>query len=319
TLRPSHVSVPHQGVYVLELADLGQSIAVAYSSPHSALGLVDKGTLRETAALAGHTGAVSALAVLPAGQLLSASADASVLQWDPRARRPAATLSQGGHKRPAPLLSVAGSGDGVLVAAGSELTGDDAVIYFWDLRKAETPMYSHSSTHSDDIPTLSFHPSQPHLLLSASTDGLLSLTNALEADEDEAVVEVANWGVSVAKAGWAGEGGGRVWARSDMETVSLWDAELSLVHDFGDARRAAVAGGWATDYVVQCDFRGDDLQILAGSNDGSFSHICAPSTDRWALERTYAGGHSAIVRSVLFDRAALRVFSGGEDGALAAW
>lgn len=64
-------------------------------------------------------------------------------------------------------------------------------------------------------------------LLSGSTDGLVSISDANQEDEEEAVENVGNWGCSVARAGWIrGSGAARVWARSDMETVSLWSDEV---------------------------------------------------------------------------------------------
>ena len=90
-------------------------------------------------------------------------------------------------------------------------------------------MHNHSSTHSDDITALHFHPISSRALLSASTDGLISISDALEPDEDESVQEVANWGCSVAKANWYSNGGGyNVWASSDMETFGLWKENVSL-------------------------------------------------------------------------------------------
>jgi WD repeat-containing protein 89 len=61
-------------------------------------------------------------------------------------------------------------------------------------------------------------------LLSGSSDGLISLSNPLEDDEDEAVEHVANWGCSVSQLGWIGDG--KVWAASDMETFSTWTNEV---------------------------------------------------------------------------------------------
>lgn len=88
-------------------------------------------------------------------------------------------------------------------------------------------MHAHTSTHSDNITALHFHPSCPHRLLSASTDGLLSTSDARQADEDEAVLEVANWGCSVGRAGWFDHDVDYgAWAASDMETFSLWTSDV---------------------------------------------------------------------------------------------
>lgn len=117
-----------------------------------------------------------------------------------------------------------------------------------DTRNTSKPLYSNTAIHSDDITSLSFAPASLHsrafpivpsspgsdtptpkqpqssaVLLSGSTDGLLALSNALEADEDESALGIGNVDVSVAKAGWVGEDWD-VWARDDMDGVSRWDA-----------------------------------------------------------------------------------------------
>jgi len=108
-----------------------------------------------------------------------------------------------------------------LVVAGTELGGDDSFILYWyrllwlysqvydipkslrDPRQPIAPLYKHSSTHSDDIKTISFHPlvSSP-LVLSGSSDGLLTISNPTEADEDEAMLHVRPWGTSIFQADW---------------------------------------------------------------------------------------------------------------------
>lgn len=95
------------------------------------------------------------------------------------------------------------------------------------MRNTITPLHIHSSTHSDDITAIHFHPNSSETLLSASSDGLLSLSQAKEADEDEAVTHVVNWGCSIAKAGWLSLNDGQygVWAGSDMETFGTWSQE----------------------------------------------------------------------------------------------
>ena len=97
-------------------------------------------------------------------------------------------------------------------------------------------MRTHGSTHSDDITTLSYAPTKnemnQNILLSGSTDGLVSTSNADEDDEDEAVIHVSNWGCSLSQTGWIhGQSGSMspsVWAASHMETFSIWTSEVSL-------------------------------------------------------------------------------------------
>lgn len=104
-----------------------------------------------------------------------------------------------------------------------------------DPRQPATPLRTHGSTHSDDITTLSYAPTRnetnQNIILSGSTDGLMSTSNADEDDEDEAVIHVSNWGCSVSQTGWiygqSGSMSASVWAASDMETFSIWTSEVS--------------------------------------------------------------------------------------------
>lgn len=102
-----------------------------------------------------------------------------------------------------------------------------------DPRNPVARLRSHGSTHSDDITAVHFlkgehTPSSDKVLLSTSSDGLISTSNVLEADEDEAVIHVGNWGCSISQGGWISNAcGTRIWAASDMETFSCWSNEVS--------------------------------------------------------------------------------------------
>lgn len=111
----------------------------------------------------------------------------------------------------------------------------EAHILFWDIRNTKEPAYRHSSTHSDEIthlsllpPTSSFASSSTRtlptcLLLSGSVDGCVALSDMAETDEEEAVQAEENWNASIAGAGaYMADGGMRVWARSDMDTMATW-------------------------------------------------------------------------------------------------
>jgi hypothetical protein len=152
-------------------------------------------------------------------------------------------------RKPLPLTAITHSESDHLVILGTELQSSESHIMYYDIRQPKTPAYSHSSTHSDDITHLSLLPPTgsylprfsttgaelpPRLLLSASTDGLVALSDMRESDEDEAVLCEENWGESIAAAGFypvtatederAGDQpkGLRVWTRSDMDNVATW-------------------------------------------------------------------------------------------------
>jgi len=227
------------------------------------------------------------------------------------------------------------SSDGAMLAGGTDLQSDDASIFYWDPRNTSKTLHVHSSTHSDDITALNFHPTSPRTLLSASTDGLLSTSDALEPDEDETGQEVANWGCSIAKAGWyssGSQGEYNIWASSDMETFGLWKGDLDVLADFGDNRQLSLPNQWSTDYLVDvCDFSNGSgplgisgLTMFLGSNSGdvAITSISNPATTSQSLtiRGFLRGGHAdAVVRSILWDSTNGVLLTGDETGRLAAW
>lgn len=184
--------------------------------------------------------------------------------------------------RPRSLLSFDVSTDGLTVAAGTDLQGDDASILYFDPRNPSAPIRTHSSTHSDDITSLHFLQfPRSKILLSASSDGLISTSNADEEDEDEAVLHVANWGTSISQTGWISvSAGARAWAASDMETFSCWTDELDLLAD-QDIRKPSVHNvdrTWVTDYLIGCqnsslEFGSQGLSVFVGSNECVWLYI----------------------------------------------
>ncbi|KAF6762413.1 WD40-repeat-containing domain protein, partial [Ephemerocybe angulata] len=300
--------------------------------------------------------------------LISCGKEGSVVIWDARSGAAGVKMyasGMGGKARP--LLSCDISADGWTVAAGSELQGEDAVITYWDPRNPTATLRSHTSTHSDDVTVVSFAPtsyilpalpsspsgdlemssesqgesSDKLILLTGSTDGLLAISDANEEDEDEAVLLTANWGTSVAQAGWVGDQG--VWAGSDMETFSTWSAELDPVLDF-DIREPGAhteKAEWVTDYLVTAQSTANSqLRVFVGSNEGDISLIstpqplqkAAPSPRKrksksiadagvapWCLHTSWTHQHVGVVRALLCDEKNGVVVSGGEDARLHVW
>ncbi|WVN87808.1 uncharacterized protein L203_103003 [Cryptococcus depauperatus CBS 7841] len=205
--------------------------------PSSSLTVTDNQSLQPIAELkGGHTGNVSSVCI-DQEQIWSAAMDGTISRWDERSRQKA-NLIKAFIRKPLPVLSLTVSAFENLVIGGTEVVSAEAHILFWDPRNTSSPVYIHSSTHSDDITHLSLLRSSssflppshnadiitPHtLLLSASTDGLVALSNMKESDEEEAVVAEENWGQSIADAGgYMCKGRMRLWTRSDMDEMAIW-------------------------------------------------------------------------------------------------
>lgn len=325
--------------YVLSIVSLPSYYAISASSPDDSIHLFSKSRLDKVQTLTKHEGPITALRSAHnfAGSLtpvlISSGKDGVVHAWDARSPgQPIMTTLQAG--RPRALLSCDISANGMTIAAGTELQGDDASVLYWDPRNPAAPLRAHSSTHSDDITAVHFSRTHGSLLLSVSSDGLVSTSNSDEPDEDEAGLHVGNWGCSIAQGGWVhGQSGlTGIWASSDMETFSVWSGELDLVQD-ADVRQPSVHTGertWVTDYFIGAHNNSsipagadNDLSLFLGSNEGDIALVSRPTfadaNAPWVLSQTWLTGHSDVVRSFLWDEENNVLLTGGEDSKLNAW
>ncbi|KAG5645772.1 hypothetical protein DXG03_005309 [Asterophora parasitica] len=334
--KPQSSSLSSVQAYVLSIVSLPGQYAASASAPSNTIDIFDKTTLKGVETLSGHEIAttslhtVTSLVGLSAPTLMSSGRDGSVKIWDPRSRSHSIKMTNLGANRA--LLCCDVSPDGTTVAAGTDFQGDDALILYWDPRQPAAPLRTHASTHSDDITTVSFAHSDSGIprntLLSASSDGLVSTSNADEPDEDEAVLHVGNWGCSISQAGWNDTPAGpRIWAASDMETFSTWSHELDQYQSL-DIRSPVLHGQrtWVTDYLITCAPTPNTpgaLGVFAGSNEGdiallSNANLTVPDAP-WYLHNIWSTGHVGVVRSLLWDHQNNVLVTGGEDAKLNVW
>ncbi|KAJ7179505.1 WD40-repeat-containing domain protein [Mycena filopes] len=317
--------------YVISIAPLPTFYAASASAPSNAIDIFDKKTLLGVQTLPGHEigttslRSIQSIAGISRPSLISSGLDGSIQVWDERANTCSIKMFNSAQSRP--LLCCDVSQDGLTVAGGTQLQGEDAHIVYWDPRQPAAPLRTHSSTHSDDVTVLRFSPDTPNILMSASTDGLISTSTANEDDEDEAVVHVGVWNTSISQADWIhSSSGARIWASSDMETFSTWSDELDLLQT-QDIRAPSLHNHaeheWLTDYLISCHSSASDFKVFVGSNQGDIAllrnpNLAAPAAP-WSLCSTWTNGHTGIVRSLLWDDENELLLTGGEDGKINAW
>lgn len=151
------------------------------------------------------------------------------------------------------------------IAVGTELQNHQASILLWDVRSSPSPKAAYHDLHSDDITTLSYHPINPSVLLSGSTDGLVSVHDTSIADEDELTVQTLNLGASIHRAGFLADS--LVCALSHDERFAVYDvsegeASGDALKDFGDLRKE-VGCQYVADVVPKVDGSGAIIGVGA--------------------------------------------------------
>jgi len=252
--------------YILDITPSSSSPHLLLRHPSTEITIADNQSLQPIDVLkGGHSGHITAVRS-EQGAVWSSGKDSNIVRWDERSRRPGTTIKGSLHHRgldgqrlTPSICAQASTGHGLghlrarqpghwrnraCLVRGAHLVLVRPAAHLYlpkltgrDTRNTKQPVYSHSSTHSDDIthlsllpqtstflPPSSAHPLPQRLLLSASTDGLVALSNFTEADEEEALLSAENWGQSIADTGaYSYEGKMKVWARSDMDGVAVWD------------------------------------------------------------------------------------------------
>ncbi|CAF0873849.1 unnamed protein product [Rotaria sp. Silwood1] len=128
-----------------------------------------------------------------------------VLVWDTRTPQ-LETIQFNGCADTHEFLSVTCNNEDQLVAAGTELKGDENVaIAFWDIRAPinKQLLGYYTESHSDDIIQVKFSRMNSNKLISGSTDGLVCLYDVSKSNEDDALEQVYNANGPVAKCGFA--------------------------------------------------------------------------------------------------------------------
>ncbi|KAJ7345268.1 hypothetical protein JRQ81_001218 [Phrynocephalus forsythii] len=266
------------------------------------------------------------------GALFSACSDGTVKCWDTRSASVEPVQLFCGYPSNV-FISFDVSCNNLILCAGTEKVAEDAFIVFWDARgctnrpfPSKSPLGVYSESHSDDIVKIRFHPIQPNLLVSGSTDGLVNVFDINRDNEDDALLSTCNSGSSISFIGWSGKDYRQVYCTTHDEGFCWWDLShldteepITLKH-ISDAREVVSGEETKLDYLIGGLYHEklDKLIIAAGTTAGS---ICLMDCSTEGLTPVGAlhGGHSATIRSFYWNMEDSSFLTGGEDARLLLW
>nr|XP_020665463.1 WD repeat-containing protein 89 [Pogona vitticeps] len=264
--------------------------------------------------------------------LFSACSDGTVKCWDTRSASVEPVQLFCGYPSNI-FISFDVSCNDLILCAGTEKVAEDVFIVFWDARgctnkpsSSKKPLGAYSESHSDDIVQIRFHPIQPNLLVSGSTDGLVNVFDINRDNEDDALLSTCNSGSSISFIGWSGKEYRQVYCMTHDEGFCWWDLNhldkeepITLLH-ISDARDATGVENTKLDYLIGGLYHEklDKLIVVGGLTTGS---VCLMDCGTEGLTSVGAlhDGHSATVRSFYWNMEDSSLLTGGEDARLLLW
>ncbi|KAM5273602.1 WD repeat-containing protein 89 [Ctenodactylus gundi] len=321
------------GIDTSKPAQTGKGSLVAVLCSNGSIRIYDKETLNVLREVRGHPGLLSGVKFASShNSIYSASTDGTVKCWDARLASENPVQQFKGYPSNI-FISFDISCNDHVICAGTEKVDDDALLVFWDARvnsqdlsTSRDPLGAYSETHSDDITQVRFHPSNPHMLVSGSTDGLVNVFDISADTEDDALVTTCNSISSVSSVGWSGKDSKQIYCMTHDEGFCWWDLrhldtdEPITCLSIQDVRETVNGKEGSLDYLIGGLYheKMDRLFVVGGTNAGKI-HLMSCTTSGLMHVASLDSGHEAIVRSFCWNTQDDSLLTGGEDAQLLLW
>lgn len=330
-------SEPKEPTYLLGIdtsktvqADKGSLVAVLCSN--ASVRIYDKETLNVLREFNGSPGLLNGVRFANCcDNVYSAGTDGTVKCWDARLASEKPVQLFKGYPSNIFISFDVNCKDHVL-CAGTEKVDDDALLVFWDARTASQdsstrePLGAYSETHSDDITQVRFHPSNPSMVVSGSTDGLVNVFDISVDNEEDALVATCNSVSSVSCIGWSGRDYKQIYCMTHDEGFCWWDLnhletdEPITCLNIQDVREISDGKEGPLDYLIGGLYheKMDRLFVIGGTNTGRI-HVMSCTSSGLTHVTSLQGGHAATVRSFCWSVPEDSLLTGGEDAQLLLW
>ena len=211
-----------------------------------------------------------------------------------------------------------------IIALGTESTKEglgEVSVWLYDTRNSSTPYRHYAESHTDTITQLAFHPSQPNLLMSGSTDGLVSIFDVNQQDEEDALQQVLNPRSAVHCAGFFNPREAYVATMDEQLSIySIGDsgnAAASSVLEIGDVREKLHCM-----YIVNIINSSTPIMTFGHNVEQKLGIVQLDASNSYSFGAMIdlPGAHGEeVVRDLLLLEPEAKAISCGEDGKVRVW
>ncbi|ALC40491.1 CG12134 [Drosophila busckii] len=216
--------------------------------------------------------------------------------------------------------------NGRVICCGTEQYMGNVHLLFFDVRERKQ-LGGYYESHQDDVTTVRFHNSNPDMLCSGGTDGLINVFDIKQPDEDEALLNTINTESSVHRLNWHKNVYDQdiiscITHTNDFKSYESLEGDEALSFD----RSAITAGIRRTNagnfnLINAHSLEEDGVFLLAGTNFNRgeiLRSVTLPAKDTLNPLTNFVG-NKQIVRESLYDAKRQILITGGESGIITVW
>lgn len=239
-------------------------------------------------------------------------------------------------------LSISFGYQGILLAVGSS----NGTIHFFDTRSLsnsngqQQPLGQYVDSHTQEVTKVQFMRNNDMILASGSEDGLVSIYDTAQPNEESALKSVLNVEASIRNLDFFGPQNEQnvspgIWCMTGNETMSVWHwdtAQRMCVYGDNDIRRrltdvvqtdSSVGSQFGSiDYLIGAEWNDQQqhLALLAGTSSGNTAIFYVSNDESFQLHGDLHSGHKGCVRAYDWNpNYTTTIITGGEDARLCEW
>ncbi|KAM7342444.1 WD repeat-containing protein 89-like isoform 2-T4 [Cochliomyia hominivorax] len=225
---------------------------------------------------------------------------------------------------PRDILAFDRNSNSRLLCMGTVQRGNNVNLLFYDLRTSNK-LFTYFESHQDDVTSLRFHPQNPDILCSGSTDGLINIFDVSASDEDNAILTTINTESTVHKINWHKNTDNKdiISCVTNTSDFKLYEYDGDIIAEFDRLQitETIKRKNEANCNLIDCYSTIDNgLFLLTGSNlnEGETLRSC---TIKNGELKPYANfvGNKQIVRESIFDAKTNILITAGESGFVTLW